>query len=237
MAVPDPSARIGNLLFDAFPPDVRREFVDGADIRSIDPGREYVSLGDEVRWAFFPVSGSLSILAEPDDEATVETSTVAREGAADAFAAIGSLRARHRLIGQIEGEMYVIASKLLLEHVSQPGRTQTLIFSYIQALYGQAAITAACNAKHHVVQRAARWLLQSHDCVDSDTFELRQEFLAIMLGVTRPSVSITARTLKSAGLIDYKRGTITVLDRMGLEDAACACYEQIRKQYVELMEL
>jgi CRP-like cAMP-binding protein len=237
LAVPDSSARIGNLLFDAFPPEVRRELVDGAAFRGIDPGQEYVTLGDEVRWAFFPVSGALSILAEPDDESTVETSTVAREGAADAFAAIGSLRARHRLIGQIKGEMFVIDSKLLLEHVSQPGRTQTLIFSYIPALYGQAAITAACNAKHHIAQRAARWLLQSHDCVDSDTFDLRQEFLATMLGVTRPSVSITAKTLKTAGLIDYTRGTITILDRLGLEDAACACYEEIRKQYSELIEL
>ena len=160
-----------------------------------------------------------------------------REGAADAFAAIGALRARHRLIGQIEGEMLVVDAALLLDHVSQPGRTQTLIFSYIQALYCQAAISAACNAKYQVAQRAARWLLQSHDCVDSDTFGLKQEFLAFMLGVRRPSVSLAAADLKSKGLIDYTRGTITILDRLGLEGSACACYEQIRRQYSELVEL
>ena len=237
MPEPEPPDRIGNLLFDAFPPDVRKALLVGSHFQKINPAEEYVTLGDDVLSAFFATSGALSILAQPDDETIVEASTVGREGAADAFAAIGALKARHRLIGQIEGEMLVVDSKLLVEQVSQSGRAQTLIFSYIQALYGQAAITAACNARHQVSQRTARSLLQSHDCVDSDTFGLKQELLAYMLGVTRPSVSLAAATLKSAGLIDYTRGTITILDRLGLEDVACACYEQIRLQYSELIEL
>ena len=237
MTVTEASARIGNLLFDAFPYDVRKVFLEGGRFRKIHPGEEFVRLGDDVRSTFFATSGALSILAQPDDETIVEASTVGREGAADAFAAIGALRARHRLIGQIEGEMLVVDAALLLNHVSEPGRTQTLIFSYIQALYCQAAISAACNAKHQVGQRAARWLLQSHDCVDTDTFGLTQEFLALMLGVRRPSVSLAAADLKSKGLIDYTRGSITILDRLGLEDHACPCYEQIRRQYSELIEL
>jgi CRP-like cAMP-binding protein len=237
MAGPDSSNRIGNLLFDALPPDVREAFVRGAEVKPIEVGKEYIGIGDEVRWSFFPMSGTMSILAEPDDDTTIEVSTVGREGAADAFASIGSLKARHRLIGQIAGEVLVIDAKLLIDQVRQPGRAQTLIFSYIQALYGQAALTAACNTSHHINQRAARWLLQCHDCVDTDTFGLKQEFLAYMLGVTRPSVSIAAGTLKAAGLIDYNRGSITVLDREALEDAACPCYELIRLQYSELIEL
>ena len=237
MATHEGSTRIGNLLFNAFSPDVREAFLNAGQFRSIVPGMEYVGLGDEVRWTFFATHGALSILAQPDDETTVEASTVGREGAADAFAALGALRARHRSIGQIEGEMLVMDAKILLEQVSQPGRTQTLLFSYIQALYCQAAISVACIAKHPVSRRAARWLLQSHDCVDSDTFGLKQEFLAYMLGVRRPSVSLAANTLKSAELIDYTRGIITIVDRMELENAACACYEQIRKQYSELVDL
>ena len=237
MAEPQAPDQIGNLLFDALPPDVRKALLNGSHFRKIIPSEEYVSLGDDVLWAFFATSGALSILAQPDDETTVEASTVGREGAADAFAAIGALRARHRLIGQIEGEMLAVDSKVLVEQVTQPGRAQTLIFSYIQALYGQAAITAACNAKHHVSQRTARSLLQSHDCVDSNTFGLKHELLAYMLGVTRPSVSLAAATLKSAGLIDYTRGNITIFDREGLEEVACACYEQTRLQYSELIEL
>ena len=237
MAGPDSSNRIGNLLFDSFPPEVREALVEGAVVKPIEPGKEYVGLGDEVRCAFFPMSGAMSILAEPDEDSTVEASTVGREGAADAFATIGSLKARHRMIGQIAGEMLVMDAKALLEQVTHPGRTQDLVFSYIQALYSQAAISVACNAHHHVNNRAARWLLASHDRVDSDTYELKQEFLAYMLGVTRPSVSIAAGALKSAGLIDYHRGAVTILDREGLEAAACACYEQSRLQYSELIEL
>jgi CRP-like cAMP-binding protein len=237
VAGPDSSNRIGNLLFDAFPPDTRARFVDGAVMKPIEPGRDYVSIGDEVRWSFFPMSGTMSILAQPDEETTVEASTVGREGAADAFASIGSLRARHRLIGQIAGQVLVMDAKLLTEEVSHPGRTQTLVFSYIQALYCQAAISAACNAQHPVTQRAARWLLASHDRVDVDSFTLKHEFLAYMLGVSRPTVSIAAGALKTAGVLDYSRGTVTILDREGLEAAACACYEQVRLQYSELIEL
>ena len=237
MTAPDSSHRIGNLLFDALPPETRARFVDGAVIEAIEPGREYVGLGDEVRWSFFPMSGAMSILAQPDERTTVEASTVGREGAADAFASIGSLKARHRMIGQVAGEVLRMEAKLLIEEVSHPGRTQTLIFSYIQALYSQAAISAACNAQHNVTERAARWLLASHDRVDADSFGLKQEFLAYMLGVGRPTVSIAAGTLKTAGLIDYQRGSVTIRDRQGLEAAACACYEQIRLQYSELIDL
>jgi CRP-like cAMP-binding protein len=229
--------RTGNLLFDAFAPNVRADLLARAQTRPIEPDEELVTVGDEVRSMFWPTNGTLSILAEPDDDAIVEASSIGREGAADVFAALGSLRAAHRLIGQVPGEMLVIDAKVMLDHVSEPGRTQRLIFSYIQALYGQAAISAACNAKHHVDQRAARWLLQTNDRVDGDTFALKQEFLAYMLGVERPTVSLAAQTLKRAGLIEYSRGRVTILDRLGLESVSCACYEQIRKHYSLLVQL
>jgi CRP-like cAMP-binding protein len=106
-----------------------------------------------------------------------------------------------------------------------------------KALYAQAAISAGCNAKHHIEQRAARWLLQTHDRVDSDTFQLKQEFLAFMLGSARPTVSLTAAALRAEGLLDYTRGVVTILDRGGLEAKACSCYEQIRRQYSLLVQL
>ena len=133
--------------------------------------------------------------------------------------------------------MFVIGHDALSECMSADERTKTLIFSYVQALYSQTALSAACNAKHHVDQRAARWLLQTHDRIDGDTFFLKQEFLAFMIGVTRPSVSLAAETLQKAGLIDYARGTMTVRDRLGLESVACACYEQIRAVYSHLVRL
>jgi CRP-like cAMP-binding protein len=227
----------GNLLLDAFPPAVREALMAGSSTRRIDPGDVFVNVGDEVIEAFFPKSGTLSLLAEPDEESIVEAATIGREGAAGIFAALGALKTVHRVIAQVPGEVIVIDAKVVREHALMPGRPQTLLFSYLQALFAQAAIGVACIGKHHVDQRAARWLLQTHDRADGDSFQLKQEFLAFMLGTARPTVSLAAATLKNAGLIDYSRGNITILDRGGLESVACACYEQIRKQYSLLVEL
>jgi CRP-like cAMP-binding protein len=229
--------RTGNLLLDAFPPDVHEALMAGSSVRNIRAGEVFVQVGDDVTEAFFPTSGTLSLLAEPDDESIVEASSIGREGAADVFAALGALKSVHRLIGQVPGEAIVVNAKMLRDTALVPGRPQTLIFSYIQALFAQAAISVACIGKHYVDQRAARWLLQTHDRADGDAFQLKQEFLAFMLGTARPTVSLAAATLKNAGLIDYKRAVVTIVDRDGLEAAACSCYEQIRKQYSLLVEL
>jgi CRP-like cAMP-binding protein len=236
MATPR-STHTGNLLLDALPPDVRKDLLIGSTTRHVAAGEVLVSVGDDVKSAFFPTNGTLSILSEPDEETTVEASSVGFEGGADVFAALGALKAIHRLIGQVPGDVLVIDAKRLRQLAEKPGDPQALIFSYVQALYAQAAVSAACNAKHTVNQRAARWLLQTHDRVTADTFELKQEFLAYMLGVARPTVSLAAETLKSAGLIAYSRGVITIRDREGLESVACSCYEHIRTQYSSLVDL
>jgi CRP-like cAMP-binding protein len=232
-----PAPLTGNLLLDAFPPDVREAILVNSRVRKIGAGELLVSVGDEVKDAYFPLSGTLSIIAEPDDSSIVEAGSVGREGAADVFAALGALKSVHRMIGQVPGEAIAADAKLLRIHALEPGLAQTLLFSYIQALYAQAAISVACIGKHRVNERAARWLLQTHDRADGDTFQLKQEFLAIMLGVARPTVSLAAETLKAANLIDYRRGEVTILHREGLEASACSCYEQIRKQYSALVEL
>ena len=130
------------------------------------------------------------------------------------------------LIGQIEGEMIEVPIDDFVEAMNGRGRLRALVHGYMEAVFLHSSINTACNALHHVNQRCARWLLQSHDRVDGDTFGLKQEFLAVMLGVTRPSVSVAAETLQSAGLITYKRGTLTILDRFALEEAACPCYNR-----------
>jgi CRP-like cAMP-binding protein len=231
------SPRTGNLLLDAFPPDVREAMLVGSRVRRFDAGDAFVDVGDDVTETYFPTSGTLSLLAEPDAESIVEAGTIGYEGAADVFAALGALRSVHRMIGQVPGEVIVVEGKLLRAHALEPGRPQTLLFSYIQALFAQAAISVACIGKHTANERAARWLLQTHDHVHGNTFELKQEFLAFMLGASRPTVSLAAETLKAAGLIDYRRGNVSVLNREGLESVSCSCYEQIRKQYSTLVEL
>jgi CRP-like cAMP-binding protein len=107
---------------------------------------------------------------------------------------------------------------------------------YIMALLNQVAQGASCNRLHEVQERCARWLLHTHDRVNGESFVLTQEFLSQMLGVHRPTVTIAARMLQQAGLIRYSRGQIEVIDRPGLEAAACPCYRLIIDQYARLLD-
>jgi hypothetical protein len=186
---------------------------------------------------WFPLSGTLSLIVLPDEQRQVEAATVGREGAAIIPAALGSRVSGQQLIGQMPGDAIGFGVETFAKFVAESPRLREVVNGYAEAVYGQTAIVAACNAVHHLNQRCARWLLMSQDRADADTFELKQELLAVMLGVQRLSVSIAAGTLQAAGLITYRRGRITVLDREGLEEAACSCYEQIRSEYSRLVPL
>jgi CRP-like cAMP-binding protein len=108
---------------------------------------------------------------------------------------------------------------------------QETLLAYARAFLGQVMQSVACNGVHSVEERCARWLLMAHDRSDSDRFPLTQEFLAQMLGVSRPAVNGVARTLQRGGLIRYRRGEVSILDREGLEEASCECYGLMRRQY------
>jgi hypothetical protein len=108
--------------------------------------------------------------------------------------------------------------------MDQRGAFYELVTKYLHAFYGVVAQSTACNAVHSVEQRLARWLLMAHDRVGRDDFPLTQEFVAMMLGATRPTVTVVAGTLQKAGLITYHRGHVTIVDREKLESASCECY-------------
>jgi CRP-like cAMP-binding protein len=231
------AAPTGNTLLDALEDRERDELLAGSRTRPIDIGSVLHHPGDTIVSVFFPLSGTLSLIAEPDPDHPVEAATIGREGVANAFAALGSREAVQRLIGQIEGEMIEVPIDLFVKLAREPDRLSDVVHGFTEALISQVASNAACNAIHHVNKRCARWLLQSHDRVNSDTFGLKQEFLAIMLGVSRPTVSLAAESLKKSRCITYNRGVISVLDREALEAAACPCYEAIRTDYVRLVPL
>jgi CRP-like cAMP-binding protein len=209
----------------------------GSRARPIVVGDILLRPGEKLETVAFPTSGCLSLVAQPDETLSVEAATIGREGVGNVHSALGSRRSSLELIGQVSGAMIEVDVELFAKLCGQPGRLQDLVHGYIEALFAQASLSSACNAVHHVNQRCARWLLMSHDRVDSDTFDLKQEFLAVMLGVKRPSVTIAAGTLQEAGLISYKRGWITIVDREALEQAACSCYENIRSEYSRLVPL
>ena len=180
--------------------------------------------------------GALSMVSQPDDAVPVEAATIGLEGASSIHSALGSRTASQELVSQVQGEMITMdVDAFALK--AQDGRFKAVVYGYLEALVVQISITAACNAVHHLNQRCARWLLQTHDRVEGDTFGLTQEYLGVMLGVQRPSVSIAQRTLQAAGCITFRRGSITVLDREALEAVACPCYEMIRTEYNRLVPL
>ena len=122
-------------------------------------------------------------------------------------------------------------TKMIQEAFKRGGELQTLLLRHTRSLISQISQTAVCNCLHTVEERLTRWLLMSHDRAESDELPFTQEFLAHMLGVRRAGVNVTARTLQEAGLIHYNRGHIIVLNREGLESAACECYGIVKEEY------
>jgi CRP-like cAMP-binding protein len=165
-----------------------------------------------------------------EGEKSVETATVGREGAVGAVAGLGERKASARAIVQVEGSGARIAARQLQATVKQSPFLREFIVRYQEMLLHQAQQSTACNALHEARPRLCRWLLQTRDRLDSDVVALTQEFLAQMLGVRRTTVTELARGLQSKGLVRYKRGKIEILDRQGLEECACECYDALRHQ-------
>jgi CRP-like cAMP-binding protein len=132
---------------------------------------------------------------------------------------------------QLGGEGVRVKASTLKAEFKRGGALQDLLLRYTQALFTQVSQSTACMASHALCRRLCRWLLMTHDGARGDTFEVKQEFMALMLGVTRPVVSRTAGALQRGGLIRYSRGKVTVLDRAGLEAGACECYRSVVAEY------
>jgi len=185
--------------------------------------------------AYFPVSGVLSMVNEPTPGEIVEVATVGREGFTGLPLLLGSDTMPSRVLVQIPGEGFRTSKADFRAVIEANDEFRALLMRYTLALMSQIAQSTSCNRLHEVQERCARWLLQTHDRVDEDSFPLTQEFLAQMLGVHRPTVTVAAGMLQKAGLIDYSRGNITVRDRAALERASCPCYRFITQEYDRLV--
>lgn len=184
---------------------------------------------------YFVTRGVVSLVKRLDTGETIEIATVGPEGMVGTTLALGSETTDHRAIVQVPGEALCMEASTFKRAVTATPKLQNLLMRYTVALLNQVAQSAACNRVHTVDERCARLLLMTHDRVKSDTFLLTHEFLAQMLGVHRPTVSVAAAMLQKAGYIRYVRGTITVQDRQGLERASCGCYRAITKEYERLL--
>ncbi len=192
--------------------------------------------GESIRNVYFPLSGVISLMTPLEEGRFIETATVGYEGMAGIHAflgggAIGNAQA----MGQVPGESLKMNADHFRAEVASDGKLRQVMFAYTQALFAQISQGGACNGAHSIPERCARWLLECHDRAGADQFMLTQEFLSDMLGVRRPSVTVAARTLQEAGIIEYERGRITVLHRRAMEEASCECYRIIKQEYRRLL--
>ena len=186
--------------------------------------------GAPIRHVYFMNSGLASVLNVMADGKSVEVGLTGKEGFVGLPLVVGFASSGSRVIVQIEGSAFRLNASTLLEVLRKCRTLETRLHRYSQQLAAQSAQVAACNRLHGVDERMARWLLMSQDRVGSDLVPLTQEFLAHMLGTRRSSVTVAASILQRAGLIDYTRGQLSIVDRKGLEEASCECYRALVQQ-------
>jgi CRP-like cAMP-binding protein len=186
--------------------------------------------GAPIRYAYFMNSGLASVLNVMEDGKSVEVGLTGKEGFVGLPLVVGFVSSPSRVIIQIAGSAYRISASALVELLRKCPTLEKRLLRYSQVLAAQASHVAACNRLHEVDERLARWLLMSQDRIGSDEVSLTQEFLAHMLGTRRSSVTVAASILQTAGLIKYRRGQVNIVDRRGLEAAACECYRALVQQ-------
>ena len=194
-------------------------------------GRIVHESGQEMSHVYFPNHGVLSMLTVLETGEVVEIATVGNEGMADLSVFLGLKVSNSRLLVQVPGDTLQMERDVFLDLVAKHDGLRIALGHFMVAMFTLVSQSAACNRLHPIEERAARWLLMTHDRVDSDTFPITHDFLASMLGVRRPSVTVAAGMLQQAGFIRYSRGRMTILDREGLEASACECYRIVRAQF------
>jgi CRP-like cAMP-binding protein len=190
--------------------------------------------GEKVQAAYFLEQGLCSIVVEMKGGTTVEVGLIGKEGVVGAAAMIGAEYSPNRGFVQVAGSGFRVDSRKLQEQAERSAELRACLQRSTQGLMSLTAQTAACNRVHELPERLARWLLTAHDRLDTDRISITHEFLGMMLGTGRPTVTLAAGTLQKAGLILYSRGHVTIHDRKGLEAVACECYQVVHDQYVRL---
>lgn len=190
--------------------------------------------GKPTRHVYFPIQGFISLVSTVDGSPGVEVGMVGSEGMLGAHLVLGVLTAPLHAVVQGSGAAWRIEAAPFKRELARSTALQRCLNRYLYVLMAQQATSAACLRFHLIGQRLARWLMMSQDRAHSDSFHVTHEFLAYMLGVRRVGVTAAASALQRNGLIQYHRGEIKVLDRKGLEAAACSCYSTDHQTYDDL---
>jgi CRP-like cAMP-binding protein len=225
----------GNYLLDGLPAD-ELDVIRPA-VERVRPRMRQVLFeqSEPIQYAYFPQGGVFSLLARMQDGGTVETLTVGNEGIVGLPAMLGARRSPTRAICQVSGWALRVPVATLIGAMPRDGMLFDRLMRYAQARLTALSRSVACNRLHSAQQRYARWVLTTQDRVGTDEFSITQDFLAQMLGVTRPTVSLVGQELQSLRLIHYAQGRLTVDDREGLELVSCECYRTTRQAFAELL--
>ncbi|MBW4562458.1 MAG: Crp/Fnr family transcriptional regulator [Mojavia pulchra JT2-VF2] len=191
--------------------------------------------GEPITHVYFPHQAIASLVCNQEDGSTVEAGVVSNDGMVGLPVIWGGNSTTTTAFVQIADSGMRMKAEQLKTEFNRGGELQSLLLRYTQALFTQVTQTAACNRVHSIEERLARWLLITSDHVQSDAFPLTQEFLAHMLGCRRSGVTVAAGTLSRSGIISYKRGNITILNREDLVDTSCECYSIIKNEYARLL--
>jgi CRP-like cAMP-binding protein len=190
---------------------------------------------ESIEHVYFPISGVASLVSTMTEGYSAEVGTIGNEGVVGIPIILGDSVAPTNVYVQVPGVGLRMPASVLKDVMDEYSVTRKLMLRYVHAFFNQVAQSAACNHFHSVHQRCCRWLLMTHDRVQSEKFILTQEFLAMMLGVRRTGITAAARKLKSLKLIEYSRGHVTIRDRAGLENCACECYAVSKGEYDQLL--
>jgi CRP-like cAMP-binding protein len=187
-----------------------------------------------INHVYFPHLGVISLVVEMEDGDMIETAMVGRDGVVNGTAALDGKVSLHLGVVQVAGSASTVDPDVLRAMAVEFEPLHSLLIRHEQVLFAQAQQSAGCNASHSVEARLARWLLRMRDLAQSDSFYLTQDFLAHMLGVRRPSVSLVAAAFQRAGFLVYRRGHMKILDVEGLHSSSCECYEKVKAHYARL---
>ena len=198
-------------------------------------GNVLCEVGIPTSHVYFPINGSISLLTLIDGKPALEVGMVGREGMVGAHLALGTFDTPLQALVQGDGESWRISADDFRREFARSPALQRGLNKYLYVLMAQFASSATCLRFHLIGPRLARWLLMTQDRAHADQFKVTQEFLACMLGVRRVGITTAAGAMQRGGLIEYHRGNLTVLNRRGLEAAACSCYANDRQSYSRLL--
>jgi len=228
----DPSE---NRLLAALPQEEFERLMPGFQQTSFGLGDVLYEFGGRLDYVYFPTTSIVSLLYTMENGATAEMGLTGNDGVVGIALFMGGETMPNRAVVQSAGDAVRMKAKVLQEEFKVGGQFQRLLLRYTQALITQISQTAVCNRLHSVEQQLCRWLLLSHDRVNTDELVMTQELIADMLGVRREGVTVAAGHLQDIGAIGYVRGRIQILDRQKLEETACECYRVVKDEFDRLL--